>query len=87
MRILLVWVVAISLMFLVSLGWYTTLPVLIGISRALNNTYYENVNARNIATAVEYASYAWGPVFCLFILLWAVVSSAKRDVESEVYSY
>lgn len=85
MRILLVWVTAIALIFMVSLGWYVSLPAVIGISRALNNTYYDNPNGRNVATAVEYASFAWGPVINLFILLWAVISSQKRDVESEVY--
>lgn len=85
MRILFVWVAAIAMIFLISLGWYTTLPVVLGVSRGLNSTYYENANARNIATAVEYLSYGWGPILIGFVLLWALISSAKRDVESEVY--
>lgn len=85
MRILIVWLAAISMIFMVSLGWWTTLPVVIGMSRALNSSYYGNANARSIATGVEYLSYAWGPIFILFILLWAVISSSKRDIESEVY--
>lgn len=85
MRILFVWVVAIALIFMVSVGWYSTLPSVLGVSRALNASYYEDANARNIATAVEYASYAWGPVFILFIILWALVSSSKWDVESQRY--
>lgn len=85
MRILFVWVVAIALIFMVSIGWYSTMPVVLGMSRSLNATYYADANARNIATAVEYATYAWGPVFILFILLWALVSSSKRDVESQYY--
>lgn len=85
MRILFVWVVAIALIFMVSVGWLTTMPVVIGVSRSLNSTYYGDANARNIATAVEYATYVWGPVFILFILLWAIISSSKRDVESQYY--
>ena len=85
MRIIWVWVIAISLVFLISLGWYSTMPGIIGVSRALNSTYYEDPNARNVATAIEYVTYAWGPMFCLFILLWAIISSARRDAESEVY--
>ena len=85
MRILFVWVIAFALIFMVSIGWYSTLPVVIGVSRALNASYYEDANARNIATAVEYAGFAWGGLFIIFILLWAIISSSKRDVESQLY--
>lgn len=72
-------------MFMVSLGWWISIPVVIGISRGLNASYYADANARQVATGVEYVSYAWGPVLILVILLWAVISSSKRDVESEYY--
>lgn len=80
-----VWIIAVILLFSISLSWYVTLPVLIGFSRALNSSYYANANARNIGLAVEYASYAWGGLFDIFVLLWALVSSSRRDVESEYY--
>jgi len=70
---------------MVSIGWYSTMPVVLGMSRSLNATYYADANARNIAIAVEYATYAWGPIFILFIILWALVSSSKKDVESQYY--
>lgn len=82
MRLFFVWLTASILIFSISLGWYVSLPVVLGVSRNLNFT---NPTGQNIATAVEYSSYAWGPLFCAFIFLWAVISSAKRDVESEVY--
>lgn len=84
MRIVLVWVVAITLIFMVSLGWWVSQPVVIGVSRGINSSITDN-RGRLAATAVEYVSYAWGPVLILFILLWAVVSSQRRDVESEIY--
>lgn len=87
MRIVVVLIVASILIFTITLSWYITLPMLIGISRALNETYYSDPNARNIALAVEYVSYAWGGLFDLFILLWAIVSASKYDVESERYGY
>ena len=84
MRIVLVWIVTIILIFTVSLGWYVSQPIVIGVSRGLNSSITDT-RGRIVATTVEYVSYAWGPIFILFILLWAVISSSKRDIESEVY--
>lgn len=85
MRIVMVWITAFSLLFIITLGWYVTLPVIIGVSRNLNATTSDNPNVANISTAIEYAAYAWGPIMMLFIVLWAIISSQKRDVESEVH--
>lgn len=84
MRIVRVWVTTILIIFTVAISWYATLPAVIGISRGLNESYYEDPNGRNIATAVEYGSYAWGPLLIGFVLLWAGVSSSRYDAESEV---
>jgi len=80
-----VWVLAICICLLIGVGWYATLPVVLGISNALNSTYYGDANARNVAVAVEYASFAWGPVFICFVILWAVVASSRQDQESVYY--
>ena len=85
MRIVWVWITASFLIFTISISWYVSQPVVIGMSRAINATIYDNPNARNVATAVEYVSYAWGPVLIIFLLAWAVISSQKRDIESEIY--
>lgn len=85
MRIIRVSVIAMILLFTISIVWYVSQPAVIGVSRALNSTYYENANARNVATAVEYGSIAWGPIVDIFILLWWVLSAGKKDVESEIY--
>jgi len=83
MRIVMVWIVAVILVFTISLGWYVTIPVVIGVSYSLNSTI--TGQGRNIAKGVEYVAYVWGPIFIAFILLWAVVSSQRRDAESIVY--
>lgn len=85
MRIVLVWVLAVLIIFTIGISWYVTLPVVLGVSHGLNSTYYESADARNIATAVEYMAFAWGPVLIGFVLLWAMVSSSRYDAESEVY--
>jgi len=85
MRILRVIVIGSILLFISTLGWYISQPVVIGIARQVNATVYSNVNARNTVTAIEYASVAWGPVMTLFVLLWMIYSASQRDVESQIY--
>jgi len=84
MRIVTVWIVAIILIFTISLGWWVTVPVVIGISHSLNSTI-TNPQGRLVATGVEYVAYAWGPIFIMFILLWAVISSQRQDIDSTLY--
>ena len=85
MRILRVWILASIIIFSVSLGWYISQPVVIGFSRSLNATISANQNAVNVSKAIEYGSIIWGPLLIIFILLWAIVSSQQRDVESVIY--
>lgn len=85
MRILRVLVIGSILLFISTLGWYVSQPVVIGIARAFNATTYSNVNARNAVSAVEYGSILWGPIMTLFVLLWMIYSASQRDVESVIY--
>lgn len=38
-----------------------------------------------VITLVEYVTAWWGPILDVMVVLWAIVSSQARDVESEVY--
>lgn len=84
LRIVQVWIVAIILIFTISLGWYVSQPIVLGVSRSLESSIAPG-QGRLVATGVEYVSYAWGPLLIIFILLWAIVSSSKKDIESEIY--
>ena len=84
MRIVMVWVVAITLIFSISISWYISQPIVLGVSRGLNSSITSS-QGKNVATAVEYVSYAWGPLLIMFVLLWAIISSSKKDIESVVY--
>ena len=84
MRIVRVLVVGIILIFTVSLGWWVSQPVVIGVSRGINASVTD-ARGRTAMTAIEYGSYAWGPLIDVFILLWMITSAGKRDVESELY--
>ena len=79
-----VWIVAITIIFIVSIGWYVSQPVVMGVASAMNSST-TNPQARTVAVGVQYVSFAWGPVLILFVLLWAVISSSKHDVESTVW--
>lgn len=85
MRIVFVLIIGSILLFSVTVGWYISQPVVIGFSRGINSTVYDSAGARNALTAIEYVSFAWGPVMDLFILLWMILNASKRDVESQIY--
>lgn len=84
MRIVRVWVVAIILVFSVSLSWYVSQPIVLGVSRGIGSSITSS-QGKLVATGVEYVSYAWGPLLIIFVLLWAIISSQKYDRESEIY--
>jgi len=84
-RIIVVWITAIILLFTISVSWWATLPAIMGVGYALNDSI-THPTGRSVATGVQYAGIAWGPLLCIFILLWAIISSQKRDIESE-YMY
>jgi hypothetical protein len=86
MRIVYVWLSAFTLLFMISVGWWVSLPIVIGVSMSLKPQITDPAGL-NIATAVEYVGYVWGPLFDIFILLWAILNSQRKDVESEVYEY
>lgn len=85
MKIVYVLVIGSILLFVTTIGWYISQPIVLGMTRAVNATVYSDPNARNIVTGVEYASFAWGPVFSIFIILWMVLSAIRRDAESVMY--
>ena len=85
MHVLWTWVVAIVLLFTTTVGWLVSIPIVVGVARGLNNTLPASGSGRSIATMIELLSFVWGPLFDIFILGWAVISSQRRDVESEVY--
>lgn len=82
MRIVLVWITALMLMASITIGWYMSNTVvntmasgsmdLIGTGQGLN-----------LLNLLEYVNIAWGPVFDLIVLLWALTYPAERDA----YSY
>jgi Ni,Fe-hydrogenase I cytochrome b subunit len=86
MRILMVWITALVLIMFITIGWYIG-NILVTQIASGNTAYLGDVGSRgyNLVRLLEYVSIAWGPVFILFVLLWAIASSASQYALSEVY--
>lgn len=84
MRVIWVWIVAFSLMFTVTLGWYIFLPVSFAISSSIE-TQISISPALNILRLVEFLTIVWGPFWDVFIVVWAYMESQRIDPMSARY--
>ena len=84
MRVVKVWVSALVFMFVITVSWWITMPVVLAFINAVSSsiTVSEGIMLMN---AVGYVAVLWGPLLDLFILVWAFMESQRRDVESEIY--
>jgi len=83
-RVIWVWIVAFTLLFTVTLGWYILLPV----SFALSSTIEEQISlnaALNALRIIEFVSIAWGPFWDILIIMWAYMESQRIDPTSIQY--
>jgi len=79
-----VWIVAIIIIFTVSLGWWVSLPIVLGVAQGLDSSITDE-RGKSISMGVQFVAYAWGPISIMFIVLWAVMSSQRRDIDSSIY--
>ncbi|MHA2219479.1 MAG: hypothetical protein ACXACY_26515 [Candidatus Hodarchaeales archaeon] len=84
MRILFVWLTALILCSTITIGWYIGLTVITGVASAIIGDVGSGQGLA-LLTLVEYVAIGWAPVFDFFIIIWAIISSQARDVESEIY--
>ena len=75
--------VAILTMIPVSIAWYALLPVAYSISSAVE----DQVAGAGLTTLriAEYVVLLWGPLWDLFIVLWAVLESHRTDYQGITY--
>lgn len=83
MRMIIVWTVAFSLLFSVSLGWYITLPIAFSLGSSIESQV--SGSALNALRIVQYVVILWGPIWDFFILLWALMESHRIDITSQTY--
>ena len=76
-------VTGLSLMLMITVGWYVTLVMVTSILSAVFTTL--SGDAQNVATLANYGAIIWGPLFDFLIVLWMIASAQARDVESEIY--
>ena len=80
MRILYVWLSCIASCFVITLGWYISLGVVTAIVQGSLGDV--TGKALSLTGLVEYVAIAWGPLFDIVVILWAIVSSQSIDPTS-----
>lgn len=85
MRMIVVWSVALTLLFTVSVGWLICLPICFALSSSIEAQVSTLPSALGAFRIIEYVVILWGPIWDIFILLWAFMESHRIDVTSQVY--
>jgi sterol desaturase/sphingolipid hydroxylase (fatty acid hydroxylase superfamily) len=87
-----VWLVTLSLISFVSICWYIFQPFSYAIitrsrqfTQDINPEEPANTLSSVVTTTLLYCSLWWGPLIDLIIIIWALMSAQKRDIESEYY--
>ncbi len=88
-----VWLVTLSLVSFVTMTWYIFQPFCYAVitrSQAFSAAITPEEPALTLSSIVSttllYCSLWWGPLVNLILIIWALMSSQKRDVESEYYA-
>lgn len=76
-----VWITALILILSVTIGWYMGLTVFNSIASA-NMALIGTGEGLTLAKLLQYANIAWGPLFDVIILIWALTYPAERDAIS-----
>lgn len=84
MRIVVVWSFAVILWFTVTLAYLITLPIAFSFGSAIE-TQVAGSPALTPFRIIEFVVIVWGPIWDIFILLWAIMESQRQDVGSMRY--
>lgn len=92
MRPIIIWVVALALITAISAAWYITKPIAdvaadqgVGILDNMNVSADVMVRATSTYGLLDVLTTFWGPIADIFVIIWAVIASAKVTVGSEYY--
>jgi hypothetical protein len=85
MQILYVWVTCLIVCAVITVGWYISNTVVNVIASSNMDLIGTSGPGYSQLKLLEYVNIAWGPVLDAFVILWAIISSAKQDVTSSVY--
>ena len=85
MRILFVWITALVLCTVITVGWYISNTVVNQIASGNMDLIGTSGKGFSLLKLIEYLNIAWGPVFDFLVIAWALVSSAREDATSVMY--
>lgn len=83
MRVVMVWITALMLMASITIGWYISNTVVTSMASGSMDLIGTSGQGFNLLNLLEYVNIAWGPIFDIIVLLWALSYPAERDA----YSY
>lgn len=82
-----VWIVGLALLSMVTISWYVTQPIIYSLTEGtepiledLGENSTQSVHTFNF---IRFFGTVWGPIFDGVIILWMLVSSSRRDIESD----
>ncbi|NLT52918.1 MAG: hypothetical protein GXX85_18590 [Ignavibacteria bacterium] len=85
MRILTVWVTALVLLCVITVGWYISNTVFNQIASGNMEIIGTSGKSFSLLKLLEYVNIAWGPVLDFLVVLWAVANSDAEGAASVVY--
>lgn len=77
--------VALTLMLFITVGWYVSNTVFNTIASGNMNLIGTTGQPYSLLKLLEYVNIAWGPVFDILVLLWALTYPSERDAVSGIY--
>jgi hypothetical protein len=80
LKIVFVWLTCVSSCFVITIGWYINLGIVTSIVQQMLGDL--TGKALSLTSLVEYVAIAWGPLFDILIILWAIISSQSTDPTS-----
>lgn len=85
MRIVFVIITGLTLLFIITLGWYVSNIIGSSILVAVWEFLTMTEAGENITSLATFANIIWGPLLDIMVILWMIAAAQQRDVESAMY--
>lgn len=72
-------------MMFITVGWYVSNTVFNTIASSNMDLIGTTGQPFSLLKLLEYINIAWGPIFDILVLLWALTYPAERDAVSGIY--
>ena len=80
MRIVKIWLTCVAVCSMLTIAWY----ICLGVVTSIVQSSLGDVTGQPLSLVglVEYVAIAWGPIFDIVVIIWAIVSSQAEDAVS-----